>query len=79
MYGTRRAATNWQAHYTKILVQNGFNVGVANSTTFYHPTRKIYTIVHGDDFVNTGSDESLKWLEKIKTSKIGLSKMTKNN
>ena len=24
MYGTRRAATNWQTHYTKVLVQNGF-------------------------------------------------------
>ena len=26
MYGTRSAATNWQAHYTKMLVQNGFTV-----------------------------------------------------
>ena len=29
MYGTRRAATNWQTHYTKVLVQNGFVTGIA--------------------------------------------------
>ena len=35
-------------------------------------------MVHGDDFISTGPDESLKWMEgmlskdfKIKTSKIG--------
>ena len=78
MYGTRRAATDWQTHYTKILVQNGFVTGYANHCTFYNPTKDIYCMVHGDDFVSTGTDSSLKWLEsiltkefKIKTSKIG--------
>ena len=35
-------------------------------------------MVHGDDFISTGPDESLKWMEqmlskdfKIKTNKIG--------
>ena len=31
MYGTRRAATNWQTHYTTVLVQNGFTTGLANN------------------------------------------------
>ena len=39
MYGTRRAATNWQTHYTKVLVQNGFTTGVANNCTFYNPEK----------------------------------------
>ena len=30
MYGTRRAATNWQAHYTNILTKHGFTQGKAN-------------------------------------------------
>ena len=47
MYGTRRAATNWQAHYTKVLVQNGFVTGFANNCTFYHPEKGIYCMVHG--------------------------------
>ena len=44
MYGTRRAATNWQAHYTNVLIKNGFVVGKANNTTFCHPKDKIYCI-----------------------------------
>ena len=78
MYGTRRAATNWQAHYTKVLVQNWFNVGVANNCTFHNAEKKIYCMVHGDDFISTGNDSSLKWMEemlnksfKIQASQIG--------
>ena len=78
MYGTRSAATNWQAHYTKVLFQNGFVVGLANNCTFYNQQTEIYCMAHGDDFISTGPDESLKWMEqmlskdfKIKTSKIG--------
>ena len=70
MYGTRRAATNWQTHYTKILVQNGFITGYANNCTFHNPTKDIYCMVHGDDFVSTGSDSSLKWLESILTKEF---------
>ena len=47
MYGTRRAATNWQTHYTKILVQNGFITGYANNCTFHNPTKDVYCMVQG--------------------------------
>ena len=86
MYGTRRAATNWQTHYTKVLIQNGFVTGIANNCTFHNKERKIYCMVHGDDFVSTGTESSLKWLEsvlnkefKIKSSMIGPDKMMKKN
>ena len=78
MYGTRRAATNWQSHYTNVLLKIGFTVGLANNCTFYNEKKDIYCMVHGDDFVSTGPSASLKWLEdalnkafKIKTSLIG--------
>ena len=45
MYGTRRAATNWQAHYTRVLVNNGFSVGIANNCTFYNASDRIYCMV----------------------------------
>ena len=61
MYGTRRAATNWQTHYTSVLEKYGFRVGTTNRCTFYHPTRDIHTIVHGDDFVSTASGANLTW------------------
>ena len=64
MYGTRRAATNWQAHYTKVLINNGFTVGIADNCTFHHPKKDIYCIVHGDDFISTGPSSSLKWLKE---------------
>jgi len=64
MYGTRRAATNWQAHYTNVLKKIGFSVGVANNCTFYHPQKLIQCMVHGDDFISTGPSSSPKWLEK---------------
>ena len=59
MYGTRRAATNWQAHYTKVLVQNEFTVGLANCVTFHNQQKQIYCMVHGDDFITTGPKQSL--------------------
>ena len=65
MYGTRRAATNWQTHYTKVLVQNGFVTGWAKNCTFYNKEKDVYCMVHGDEFVSTGKDSSLKWLESI--------------
>lgn len=67
MYGTRRAATNWQAHYTKALTKRGFTVGMANNCTFYHPRYNIYFMVHSGDFVSTGPAKSLKWLEETLT------------
>ena len=63
MYGTRRAATNWQTHYTKVLVQNGFTTGLANNCTFYNPEKYIYCMVHGDDFVAVGEDEDVEWFK----------------
>ena len=68
MYGTRRAATNWQTHYINVLKKIGFSVGVANNCTFYHPQKLIQCMVHGDDFISTGPASSLKWLSLIHIS-----------
>ena len=32
---------------------------------FTNQTKNIYCMVHGDDFVNTGADTSLKWFESV--------------
>ena len=80
MYGTRDAAIHWHDEYTQQLVQSGFVQGKASPCVFYHPARKIRTCVHGDDYVSSGGDSELLWLEselgkkyKIKTQKLGLS------
>ena len=35
LYGTCRASSTWQKCYTECLVKSGFDVGVANATTFH--------------------------------------------
>ena len=79
MYGTRKAAINWQQHYTNVLLKLGFKVGCSNPCIIYHACRNIYTMVHGDDFASTAEDEDLLWLKNglekdflLKTDIIGL-------
>ena len=45
----------------KVLVPNGFTTGVANNCTFYHPQKRLDSMVHGDDCMSTGSGSRLKW------------------
>ena len=48
---------------------------------FRHPEPQIKTLVHGDDYVSGGDEESMRWLEdelakayEIQTQKLGMSK-----
>ena len=78
MYGTRDAAINWHEECTQQLVENGFVQGQVSPCVSYHPTRKIMTCVHGDDYVSSGRGDDLKWMEsrlkakyQIKTKWLG--------
>ena len=78
MYGTRKAAINWQRHYTGVLEQLGLVAGKANCCTFHHAQKGIYTLVHGDDFLSTWPRSSLLWMKeaigkqlKLKSELIG--------
>ena len=61
LYGTRDAAANFQAEVRKFIVKAGFNVGKYNPATYYHPGKKIRTLVHGDDFISSGGRENVEW------------------
>ena len=81
LYGTRDAALNWQQTLSDHLVEAGFVRGVGHPSVFHHPVRDIWTLVHGDDYCNAGSSESLDWMEEvlakkyeIKTQRIGKGK-----
>ena len=54
MYGTRRAATNWQAHYTKVFVQSALGEGFASNCRFYKLQCTIDCMAHADDFISLG-------------------------
>ena len=51
MYGSLDAADRWGEHYAAILVNAGFIRGRASPCHFFHPTWKVYMVVHGDDFI----------------------------
>ena len=70
MYGTRSAARNWQQCYSELLLEAGFKRAKTNHCLFYHPIRKIRTMVHGDDFVSVASGVQLQWFKKILESKF---------
>jgi len=70
MYGTRSAACNWQRCYSDLLVSAGFLKASSNPCVFYHPVRKLRTMVHGDDFVSVGSERQLKWMKVVLESKF---------
>ena len=63
LYGTRDAAKGWQETLSAHLEAIGFKRGRGHPCVFHHPSRDIKTLVHGDDYVSAGSDESMDWLE----------------
>ena len=78
LYGTRDAAANFLREVKKFMREQRFVVGAYNVSTFYHRQRGLRVMVHGDDFISTGSRESLSWMKcrleerfEVKTTLIG--------
>ena len=59
LYGTRDAASQWEALYVRELTRLGFRKGLASAFCFSHAERDIQCGVHGDDFVFLGTDRQL--------------------
>ena len=78
LYGTRDAAKGWQEALSSHLEKIGFRRGIGHPAVFYHPTKDLTTLVHGDDYVSSGLQAELDWLEgelqqayEIQTQKVG--------
>ena len=67
--GMRTAASNWEKEYSKTLEEVGFHPGRATAVAFFHPTRDIRIIVHGDDFVVEGQQSDLDWVRDVLAAK----------
>ena len=63
-YGTRDAGAIWEETYADALVELGFRRGVASPCCFFHESRDISIVVHGDDFTALGEASDLKWYEE---------------
>lgn len=77
LYGTRDAANGWQEELASHLVSIGYRQGKGHPAVFYHAEKDIMTLVHGDDYVSSGSRSAMVWLEeqlqhkyKIKVQKL---------
>jgi len=49
IYGTRDAAQNWEEEYSDFMIGVGFSRGKASPCVFYHKSRCLRAVVHGDD------------------------------
>jgi len=63
MYGTRDAASSWEACYTKVLVDGGFAQGAFSPCVFRRGEAVV--TVHGDDFTMTGPDDDIDYTKKL--------------
>jgi len=59
LYGTRDAAVQWEALYTRRLEEMGFKRGKASPCCFYNEDINVRCVVHGDDFTFEGEDRGL--------------------
>ena len=80
VYGIRDAAKGWQETLSAHFVDIGFERGRGHPCVFWHLTREIKTLVHGNDYVSSETVDNMEWLEKeltkayeIKTQKVGMS------
>jgi len=63
LYGTRDAPARWEAFLASELRKHGFTQGGASPCCFQHAKRDIQCVVHGDDFVFSGNDGDLDWVQ----------------
>ena len=66
LYGFRPAAAAWEKHYSGKLEGSGFVKGESCGVVFYHQTRDLACVVHGDDFTFCGLEEDLLWIQEAK-------------
>lgn len=62
MYAARGAAVNCHEHYNDHLVNISFTQGRSNLCSVWHEQNDIKLFIHGDDYVASELDESLKWM-----------------
>ena len=65
LYGTRDAAMNWAAAYTEFRISICYIKRESCPCNYHHPSRRLATTVHGDDFTSTGSTKNLLWLKAL--------------
>ena len=69
MYGTQDAARIFQEDYQQWLKENGAEFSKICPAMYKFKEKDLIGLVHGDDFVAVGTDESLMWLDEVLNKK----------
>ena len=64
LYGTRDAGANWHIAYSEFLKSIGFAQATSNPCHFADHSKGVKGLVHGDDFMFTGTLKQIEWLQK---------------
>ena len=64
LYGMRDAPALWEAYAASQLTALGFQRGRSNACVYHHRRRELRCLVHGNDFVATGQQRHLEWLQQ---------------
>ena len=62
LYGTRDAPQIWQHEVRRALLEMGFRQSVTQPSVYVHDQRGVYLVVHVDDFLISGDQETLDWV-----------------
>ena len=73
LYGTRDASANFQEEVRKVLTKAGLKRGKYKSSTYYHEKVGIKAMVHGDDFISSGSRKPLRWFRQVLETRFEVS------
>ena len=68
LYGCRKAGNAWESNYAHKFEGCGFIRGISCGVVYYHPTRDLSLVVHGDDFTFCGLEEDLIWIRDLMAS-----------
>ena len=75
MYGTQDASSIWQRDYTALLQEHTYEKGRSNSAVFFSNESQGRVIVHGDDFLILGTQETIDAFEKMLATKYEYKKL----
>ena len=63
LYGTRKAARNWEKKWQRVVIDSGFVTGTWSPAIVCCRERELCGFVYGDDFIITGDSTQLAWME----------------
>ena len=63
LYGTRKAAHNWEKKWQRVIVDSGFVIGTWSPAIVCCRERELCGFVNGDDIIITGDSMQLEWIE----------------